>query len=146
MQFTSAGPNGSGLAVLGANDRSLVRIEDRTSGPSGLTITVPGAISSLSQFPPEDTHTYSLTFAGGRLSVFVDGALVIGGFPVDSQPRRIWLGHPTVGQFFGIDQTDARPSGVDDSGNVVGRWWAAAAWSTFRVDSITVNSLPNAAD
>lgn len=143
MQFTSTGPSGGGLSVLGANDRSLVRIRNQTSEPSGLTITLPGARVSLNHVAPEGTHTYSLTFAGGALNISVDGALVVGNFPVDSQPSRIWLGHPTVGQLFGIDQTDNRPSGIDDAGKVVGRWWTTAEWSSFRVDSITVRPLPS---
>jgi cysteine-rich repeat protein len=142
MQFTSAGTNGSGLSVLGANDRSLVRIWNQTVEPSGLTVTLPGGRLTLNHFAPEDPHTFSMTFSGGVLNISVDGTPVVGNFPVDSQPSRIWLGHPTVGQFFGIDQTDDRPAGINDTGMVVERWWTTATWSSFRLDSITVLPLP----
>lgn len=139
MEFTSAGRNGSGIGVIGADGGSLVRIRDQTSEPSGLTINIPG--SRMSGFASKGMHTYSMTFRGNAMDISVDGAPAVTNFPLETQPQRIWLGHPGVGQVFGIDDTGDRPIGVDASGTVVGRSWAEAEWSTFRIDSIKVKRL-----
>ena len=64
---------------------------------------------------------------------------VIGNFPIDSRPFRLWLGHPGIGQVFGIDETGAKPAGTNDAGTVVARWWSEDVWSAFAVESIRVD-------
>jgi hypothetical protein len=144
MRYTGVGANGSILAVLGANGRSLVRIRDNDA--LGLTLAVGGARQSLDQLDAGVFHTYTLTFRGGQLDVAVDGVRTLGSFPVDSPPQRIWIGHPTIGQTFGIDETDERPPGIDDSGEVVSRSWSRAEWSTIEVDAVRLRRLPDAAN
>jgi hypothetical protein len=139
MRFTGTGANASHFTVLGANGRSLVRI--RNDSALGLTVSVPGARGSLNQFDPTATHTYTLAFRGEHLDVNVDGMQVFGNFPVDSQPQRVWMGQPTIGQRFGIDETDERPTGVDDTGMVVARSWSPAEWSTIELDAVRVRRL-----
>ena len=144
LRFTGVGVNGSDFVVLGANGRSLVRIANNDA--LGLTVSVPGARGSLNQIDPTATHTYTLTFRGDHLDVAVDGTPVIGNFSVDSAPQRLWIGYPTIGQTFGIDDTDERPAGVDDTGMVVSRSWPQGEWSTLVVDAIRVRRLPDLPD
>ena len=133
MRFTGTGANASVVSVLGANGRSLIRIANDDA--LGLTVTVPGARGMLTA-DPKVMHTYSITFRGDHLDIYVDGVLDTGNFPYDSPPQRIWIGYPTIGQTFGIDQTDARPSGVDDAGVVTARSWQQAEWSSLEIDAI----------
>jgi hypothetical protein len=141
LRYTGVGINGGGVGLIGAGGRSLARIDLRAEGYGGkLTLTVPGAISTLSDYEPLAPHTFGFVFRDeNRLDVFVDDQLLIGNFPVDQRPARLWIGHPTIGQSFGIDATDAKPSGTDAAGTVVERWWESATWSPFVVESVRVS-------
>jgi hypothetical protein len=140
LRYTGIGINGGGVGLIGAGGRSLARIDLRAEGYGGkLTLTLPGAISTLSDYEPLAPHTFAFVFRDAQfVDVFVDDQLLIGNFPVDQRPERLWFGHPTIGQTFGIDATDAKPSGTNEAGTVVERWWESASWSPFVVESVRV--------
>ncbi len=140
LRYTGVGVNGGCIGLIGDNGRSLVRIDLRAQGYGGkLTVTVPGAISTLTDYAPLDRHIFAFVFRGdGLLDASVDGQPLLGNFSIDGRPARLWLGHPTVLQSFGIDETDAKPPGTNDAGTVVERWWESGTWSPFTVESIRV--------
>ncbi|MDX2167881.1 MAG: hypothetical protein SF182_12480 [Deltaproteobacteria bacterium] len=141
LRYTGIGVNGGGVGVVGENGRSLARIDLRAQGYGGkLTVTFPGGVSTLSEAAPLELHTFAFVFRndGQVFDAFVDGQLLIGNLAIDSRPARLWFGHPSVGQTFGIDATDSKPPGTNDAGTVTERWWTSGTWSPFVVDSVRV--------
>lgn len=128
VQYTGRAVNGDGFFVVGPNNETVLEVWAGSS--SGLQVFLLG-VSSVSLGDQLNLHTYRLDVVGTTGTVLVDGAVVLSG-PLAARPTKLWFGHPTVGEVCGTNCPG------NAGGQVTGRWWSYAAWTTFKVDYIRV--------
>jgi len=89
------------------------------------------------------SHAYTVAFSGTMATLVVDGKQLMQ-VQTHLRPASLWLGHPTIGQLYGLGPNGVAPPGVkvDQNGVVTGRWWGGgkAVWSALTIKDVTIQS------
>ncbi len=81
---------------------------------------------------------------GNSVSAYINGSyLGTASFP-HGRPRLLYIGHPTVGEPFGLPPGGPAPTSgrLDSNGIVRQRWWGPGPWTNLAVDYLRVSIIP----